>query len=75
MCLVRMTLSEKDLEILFLKQQLLIVRRRQKRCPRLDHWEKFILASLWEQIHRRYEMQKAGLYQISMLFKPDTLLR
>ena len=75
MCLLRMTPSEKDLEILFLKQQLLVVRRRQKRCPRLGRWEKFILISLWEQIHSRYQMQKVGLHQISMLFKPDTLLR
>lgn len=75
MCLLRMTPSGKDLEILFLKQQLLIARRRQKRCPRLDHWEKFILSSLWEQIRRTYQMQKAGLYQISVIFKPDSLLR
>ena len=75
MCLLRMTPSEKDLEILFLKQQLLIVRRRQKRCARLGRWEKFILVSLWEQIHSRYQIQKVGLHQISMLFKPDTLLR
>lgn len=40
------TSNEKDLEILFLRQQLALARRRQKRGPAITFMEKLVLVAL-----------------------------
>jgi hypothetical protein len=43
-------LDQKDLEILFLRPQLAVVHRRQKRAPSLSRFEKLLFATLMTQI-------------------------
>lgn len=43
---LRMTDDEKDLEIMFLRQQLRIVERKQVRGPQIPRWQKVPLAAL-----------------------------
>ena len=48
----RMKASDKDLEIVLLRQQLAIVERRQKRGPQILRWQKVplgVLAVRWQE--------------------------
>ena len=65
----------KTLELLLLRQQLVILRRHQKRGPSITYAEKFILLTLIEQIRRFANLQKGQLEQLILIFKPETLLR
>ena len=54
----RLSPDAKTLELLLLRQQLLIVRRHQKRGRSITHCEKFILLTLIEQIRRLANLQQ-----------------
>lgn len=71
----RLSPDSKTLELLLLRQQLLIVRRHQKRGRSITHSEKFILLTLIEQIRRFANLQQGPLEQLMLIFKPETLLR
>ena len=71
----RMSPDSKTLELLLLRQQLLILRRHQKRGPSITHSEKFILLTLIEQVRRFANLQQEQLEQLMLIFKPETLLR
>ena len=73
--LSRMSADDKTIELLLLRQQLLIMRRHQKRGPSISQGEKFILITLLEGICCIGHAQKARLEQLVLIFKPDTLLR
>ena len=66
-------LDQKDLEILFLRQQLAVVRRRQKRAPTLSRFEKLLFATLITQIKRAGRPVREQLGDFLLLFQPDTL--
>ena len=68
-------LDQKDLEILFLRQQLAVVRRRQKRAPTLSRFEKLLFATLITQIKRAGRPVREQLGDFPLVFQPDTLLR
>ena len=68
-------LDQKDLEILFLRQQLAVVRRRQKRAPTLSRFEKLLFATLITQNKRAGRPLREQLGDFLLLFQPDTLLR
>jgi hypothetical protein len=68
-------LDQKDLEILFLRQQLAVVRRRQKRAPSLSRFEKLLFAALMTQIKQAGRPGREQLGDFLLLFQPDTLLR
>src|SRR6266545_83521 len=70
-----MSPDSKTLELLLLRQQLLILRRHQKRGPSITHDEKFILLTLIEQVRRFANLQQEQLEQLMLIFKPETLLR
>jgi len=70
-----MAADDKTIEVLLLRQQLLILRRHQKRGPSISQGEKFILLSLLEPMYRLGRAQQARLAQLVLIFKPDTLLR
>jgi hypothetical protein len=72
---VRQPLDQKDLGILFLRQQLAIVRRRKKRGPTLSHFEKLLFAALVIQLKRTWLPFREQLGNFLLLFQPDTLLR
>ena len=73
--LSRMSADDKTIEVLLLRQQLLILRRHQKRGPSISQGEKFILITLVEGVCRFGHAPKARLEQLVLIFKPDTLLR
>lgn len=68
-------LDQKDVEILFLRQQLAVVRRRQKRAPTLSRFEKLLFARLMTQITQAGRPLREQLGDFLLLFQPDTLLR
>jgi putative transposase len=70
-----MASDEKDVEILLLRQQLMIVRRKQKRGPNINKFEKVMLLAL---CNRLTEVKRSTLGYIErhiLLFKPETILR
>lgn len=71
----RLSPDDKTIELLLLRQQLLILRRHQKRGPTITRSEKLVLMTLVEQLHLFADLQKAQLEQVILIFKPDTLLR
>ncbi len=71
----RLSPDDKTIELLLLRQQLLILRRHQKRGPTITRSEKLVLMTLVEQLHQFADLQKAQLEQVILIFKPDTLLR
>ncbi len=73
--LSRMSADDKTIEVLLLRQQLLILRRHQKRGPSISQSEKLILISLVEPMCRFGRAQKGRLEQLVLIFKPETLLR
>lgn len=70
----RLAPDDKTLELLLLRQQLLMVRRHQKRGPTITRTEKLLLLTLIEQLRPIVELPKAQLEQLILVFKPDTLL-
>src|SRR5215213_6787414 len=72
---IRQPVDEKDLEILFLRQQLAVVRRRQKRAPTVSRFEKLLFATLVTQLKRNEQPVRKHLGNALLLFQPDTLLR
>jgi putative transposase len=66
---------EKDLEILFLRQQLRILRRKHPHPPRLSRWEKLGLAVLAAKLTAVRRGAHARLNELVLLFKPATLLK
>ncbi len=73
----RLADQQKDLEILLLRQQLRILRRKlpDSRPPRVSGWEKGILAVLAVQFRRCSQGTGRKLDEAILLFKPDTVLR
>jgi putative transposase len=67
--------DDKTLELLFLRQQLIILRRHHKRGPALCNSEKFLLLTLVDPILGMRKAGKARLEQLILIFKPETLLR
>ncbi len=70
--LSRMADSEKDLEILLLRQQLRIVERRQQRGPQIPRWQKVPLAVLAVRLKGKATHARAALEASVRLFKPET---
>jgi hypothetical protein len=60
--------DDKTLKLLLLRQQILILRRHQKRGPYLAQSEKFILVSLVEQLRHRVKLQKMHLAHLVLIF-------
>lgn len=71
----RLTPDAKTLELMLLRQQILILRRHQKRGPTITRTEKLMLLTLIEQLRPIIELPKTQLEQLILIFKPDTLLR
>src|SRR5687768_3907541 len=71
----RLAPDAKTVELLLLRQQLLTVRRHQKRGPTITRTEKLLLLSLVEQLRPIVERPKAQREQLIRVFQPDTLLR
>jgi hypothetical protein len=68
--LSRLLTDEKTLELLAVRQQLLIVRRHQKRGPSIIRPEKLILLTLVDQLCGIRKAGKAWLEQLLLIFSP-----
>lgn len=66
----RLAPDDKTLEFLLLRQQLLMVRRHQKRGATITRTEKLLLLTLVEQLRSIVELPKAQLEQLILVFNP-----
>jgi len=66
---------DKDLEIIILRKQLRILQRKVKSPPRISDPERIILATLTDKFSHSTKDAKHHLYQVMLIFKPDTVLR
>jgi putative transposase len=73
--LSRLSPDNKTLELLILRQQLLILRRHQKRGPSISSSEKFLLLTLVDRLCGLGKAGKVRLEQLILIFNPETLLR
>jgi hypothetical protein len=65
---------DKDLEILLLRQQLMLVRRKQKRGPTTSRFERLLLVTLVERLHRKQGVIRQVVQQTLLIFQPETIL-
>jgi hypothetical protein len=72
--ILRMTGEEKDLEILLLRQQLMIVRRKQQRGPTVTRLEKLILVQLVRRLTGMQCRAKETIARHVLIFKPETII-
>jgi len=66
--------SDKDLEIIVLRQQVRILQRKVKSLPVISDPERIILAILTDKLNRSTGDARRRLDQVMMVFKPDTVL-
>ena len=74
MIVSRMAGSDKDLEIVLLRQQLAIVERRQKRGPQIPRWQRVPFAVLAVRWQERAQVSRARMAASLRLFKPETVI-
>jgi putative transposase len=67
--------SDKDLEIIILRQQVRILQRKQKTQPRISTQEKMVLAILMDKLKHSTGDARKRLQSVMLIFKPDTVLR
>jgi putative transposase len=67
--------SDKDLEIIILRQQVRILQRKQKSQPRISTQEKMVLAILMDKLKHSTGDARKRLQSVMLIFKPDTVLR
>src|SRR4030065_1521929 len=69
------TNGDKNLEIIILRQQVRILQRKVKSPPRIYDPERIILATLADKFSHSTKDARHHLYQVMLIFKPDTVLR
>jgi transposase InsO family protein len=69
------TNGDKNLEIIILRQQVRILQRKVKSPPRISDPERMILATLTDKFSHSTKDARYHLYQVMLIFKPDTVLR
>ena len=75
LAILRTSKSEKDLEILILRQQVSILQRKSKTPPRISDPERMVLATLLDRYSRFKDGARQNLNHVMLIFKPDTVLR
>ena len=73
LAIVRLTDSEKDLELLILRHQINILERQVKR-PRGTRLERLSLAVIANKLKQRADRTHRQLAQSILIFKPETVL-
>jgi putative transposase len=68
------TNGDKDLEIILLRQQVLILQRKVKSTPRISAPERMILATLTDKYKQSRDDARQRLHLVLLIFKPDTVL-
>jgi len=67
--------SDKDLEIIILRQQVRILQPIVKTPPRISGPESMVLATLTDKYSQFTDGARQRLHQVMLIFKPDTVLR
>ena len=67
--------SDKDLEIIILRQQVRILQPKVKTPPRISDPERMVLATLTDKSSQFTDGARQRLHQVMLIFKPDTVLR
>ena len=75
LAILRTSKSEKDLEILILRQQIRILQRKTKTPPRISDPERMILAALLDKYCSFKDGAHQHLHQVMLIFKPEPVLR
>jgi putative transposase len=75
LAILRISKSDKDLEIIILRQQVRILQRKAKTPPRISDPERMVLATLLDKYCKFKDGAHQHLNQVMMIFKPDTVLR
>ena len=75
LAILRTSKSDKDLEILILRQQVRILQRKTKTPPRISDPERMMLATLLDKYCSFKDGARQHLNQVMLIFKPDTVLR
>ena len=73
--ILRTSKSDKDLEILILRQQVRILQRKTKTPPRVSDPERMVLVTLLDKYCRFKDGARQHLNRVMLIFKPDTVLR
>jgi hypothetical protein len=66
--------SDKDLEIIILRQQIHILQRKSTASPRISDSERMILATLTDKFSHSTDRARQRLHQVMLIFKPDTVI-
>jgi hypothetical protein len=75
LAIFKVTDSDKDLEIILLRQQVRILQRKVKTTPRITDPERMVLATLTDKFKCAKTGTRQRLDQVIMIFKPETVLR
>ncbi len=75
MAILGIAKSDKDLEIILLRQQIRILQRKVKTPPRISDPERMVLAFVTHRYGQFKEVARSHLHQVLFIFKPDTVLR
>src|SRR4030066_114935 len=69
------TNGDNSLEIIILRQQVRILQRKVKSPTRISDPERIILATLTDKFSHSTKDARYHIYQVVLIFKPDTVLR
>ena len=67
--------SDKDLEIILLRQQVRILQRKLNTSPRISRPEKLLLVTLSARFNQLENYARQQMQQVMLIFKPDTILQ
>src|SRR5215204_4642619 len=70
----RLSNQQKEVEILLLRQQIRIMRRKHPEPPRISRWERCTLAVLAVRLRGLPTTTRSRLDEVLLLFKPETVL-
>ena len=71
LAILRISKSDKDLEIIILRQQVRLLQRKVKTPPRIYDPERMILATLVDKYTQFTVGARQHLNQVMLIFKPD----
>jgi putative transposase len=75
LAILRFSKSDKDLEIIILRQKVRILQRKTKTLPRISDSERMLLATLLGKYCKFKDGARQHLQQVMLIFKPEAVLR
>jgi putative transposase len=75
LAILRISKSDKDLEIIILRQKVRILQRKTKTPPRISDSERMLLATPLDKYCKFKDGARQYLQQVMLIFKPEAVLR